>query len=143
MEFAVVQETIPVHTLAGVRQGDPLSSVVFNLAAEPLIRTAKASNDGFSLFGTKASVTAYADDIAIISSNTAELQDALGATDAIACDYYSPSPLMSTCMVQWTRGSWPFDTEEEERTCGREPGKPPKRSQDPCIRRRIQQNYRR
>ena len=86
MEFAVGQDTIPVHPLAGVRQGDPLSSVVFNLAAEPLIRTAKASNDGFSLFGTKASVTAYADDIAIISSNTAELQDALDATDATACD---------------------------------------------------------
>lgn len=86
MEFSVGQDTIPIHPQAGVRQGDPLSSVVFNLAIEPVIRTAKHSNEGFSLFGTKASATAYADDIAIISSNTVELQNALDATDATACD---------------------------------------------------------
>lgn len=100
MEFAVGPDTIPIYPTAGVRQGDPLSSVVFNLAAEPIIRTAKASNNGFALFGTKASITAYADDIAIISSNTVELQDALDKTNDAASTLglsFNPGKCSSLC----------------------------------------------
>ncbi len=100
MEFAVGPDTIPIHPTAGVRQGDPLSSVVFNLAAEPIIRTANACNKGFALFGTKASITAYADDIAIIFSNTVELQDALDKTNDTASTlglFFNPGKCSSLC----------------------------------------------
>lgn len=36
-EFVVGQSSIPIALTTGVRQGDGLSSIVFNLAAEPLI----------------------------------------------------------------------------------------------------------
>jgi hypothetical protein len=42
MDFVVGNETISIAPLAGVRQGDALSTTVFNLASEPLLRAAKS-----------------------------------------------------------------------------------------------------
>ena len=75
MEFVVGKESISIAPTAGVRQGDALSTTVFNLASEPLVRAAKAAtNPGFSLFGNLLKTTAYADDIAVISSSVDGLQ---------------------------------------------------------------------
>ncbi|XP_045029421.1 uncharacterized protein LOC123472237 [Daphnia magna] len=84
MEFAVGQDSVQIHPTAGVRQGDPLSSVVFNLAAEPIIRTAKSNNTGFSAFQARVSTTAYADDIAIVGSSIRETQRTLNAVEDTA-----------------------------------------------------------
>lgn len=84
MDFAVGQETIQIFPTTGVRQGDPLSSIIFNLAAEPLIRAVKASNKGFQLFGTRLSTTAYADDIAVVGESYREVQESLKATNDAA-----------------------------------------------------------
>jgi len=54
-----------------------LSSVVFNLAAEPIIRTAKSNNNGFPIYQSRVSTTAYADDIAIVGSSVLEIQETL------------------------------------------------------------------
>lgn len=66
-QFVVNQDLVSIESPSGVRQGDGLSSIIFNLAAEPLVRCAKApSNLGFSLFGTTTKATSYADDISVM-----------------------------------------------------------------------------
>jgi Reverse transcriptase (RNA-dependent DNA polymerase) len=84
MDFAVGQDSVQIQPTAGVRQGDPLSSVVFNLAAEPIIRTAKSNNNGFPIYQSRVSTTAYADDIAIVGSSVLEIQETLNATENTA-----------------------------------------------------------
>ncbi|KZS06407.1 Uncharacterized protein APZ42_030150 [Daphnia magna] len=84
MEFAVGHDYVRIHPTAGVRQGDPLSSVVFNLAAEPIIRTAKSHKIGFSAFQARVSTTAYADDIAIVGSSIWKTQRTFNAIEDTA-----------------------------------------------------------
>ena len=65
-----------VQTTSGVRQGDFLSSISFNLASEPIIRKA-IEIDGCDLFESKAKRTAYTDDIAIVIGSHQEIKSAL------------------------------------------------------------------
>jgi hypothetical protein len=65
-----------------VRQGDGLCAVIFNLAAEPLVRRVKAkSNAGFQLLNTFLKTTAYADDISVVGSNPSSLQDTINGVN--------------------------------------------------------------
>ena len=85
MEFSVGQESVAIAPSAGVRQGDALSSTVFNLAAEPLLRAAKSStNPGFFLFGQSIKATAYADDIAVVAPSATDLQATLDHVSEVA-----------------------------------------------------------
>lgn len=84
MEFSVGPDSVQIHPTAGVRQGDPLSSVVFNLAAEPIIRTAKHHSSGFPVFQARVYTTAYADDIAVVGSSIKETQKTLNAIEDTA-----------------------------------------------------------
>ena len=78
MEFAVGQESVEIRPSTGVGQGDALSTTIFNLAAEPLLRAAKTNDfQGFNIFGCEVKVTAYADDLAVISTSPQELQGRL------------------------------------------------------------------
>ena len=79
MEFAVGAESVVIRPSTGVRQGDALSTTIFNLAAEPLLRAAKTRDfDGFTVFGQEVRVTAYADDLAVVSTSPSALQGVLG-----------------------------------------------------------------
>ncbi|KAJ8865481.1 hypothetical protein PR048_033774 [Dryococelus australis] len=71
---AVHTEPIPIE--AGVRQGCPLSPVLFNLGMEPLIRSRarQAENRGYQLAGQHHSVLAYADDLAVLARGPQDLQ---------------------------------------------------------------------
>ncbi|XP_046651115.1 uncharacterized protein LOC124342196 [Daphnia pulicaria] len=84
-QFVVNKELVTVHPTSGVRQGDGLSSIIFNLAAEPLIRCAKdPTNQGFNLFGSLLKATAYADDLSLIGSSPDQLQPTLDAMLSVA-----------------------------------------------------------
>lgn len=64
---------------AGVRQGCPLSGILFNLAIDPLLRQQDENR------GTlEHSTLAYADDLCILGSNPDELQRRLDAVTALA-----------------------------------------------------------
>ncbi|XP_023211847.1 uncharacterized protein LOC111614713 [Centruroides sculpturatus] len=63
--------TNSISMQSGVKQGCPISPLLFILAVEPALRNIQDLNNGYSLNGFPISVLAYADDIALIS-NTAE-----------------------------------------------------------------------
>ncbi|GFT23331.1 retrovirus-related Pol polyprotein from type-1 retrotransposable element R2 [Nephila pilipes] len=66
--------TDPIPMCAGVRQGCPLSSIIFNLTLEQILRTGLLPDAGFELFSNSISCLAYADDLLIIDSSSAGLQ---------------------------------------------------------------------
>jgi len=79
LDFVIGKDIVPIFPTAGVRHGDELSTVVFNLASEPLIRAAKFS-PGFPplvLFGNSFKVPAFADDIALITPSVGTLKDTI------------------------------------------------------------------
>ena len=85
MNFVVGKESVMIMPTAGVRQGDALSTTVFNLAAEPMIRAVKSSSiPGAMLFGQKVKVTAYADDLAVLCSTAEALQWTMDALSDVA-----------------------------------------------------------
>ena len=85
MDFVVGNESVSIAPSAGVRQGDALSTTVFNLAAEPLLRAALSeSNPGIDLFGQIVKATAYADDIAVVSRTAQDLQETLHHLSRVA-----------------------------------------------------------
>ena len=68
-----------------VKKKNPLSSTIFNLAVEPLIRIAKSSSSkGFSIYGSSIKTTAYADDIAVVSDSHADTQLTLNELQSVA-----------------------------------------------------------
>ena len=85
LNFVVGKESVKILPTAGVRQGDALSTTVFNLAAEPMIRAVKSSSiPGVMLFGQKVKVTAYADDLAVLCATAEALQWTLDALSDVA-----------------------------------------------------------
>jgi hypothetical protein len=86
-QFVVGSKLVSIRLTSGVRQGDGLSSIIFNLATEPLLRCAKGpENAGFSLFGKFFKATAYVDDILLVGSCTEDLQPTVDAVLVVAAD---------------------------------------------------------
>ncbi|CAB0040810.1 unnamed protein product [Trichogramma brassicae] len=77
--------TDPVRILSGVRQGCPLSPIVFNLALEPVVRAVQATGRGYTLSGQTYNNLFYADDGALVSDSPDGMQLLLrSAEDAAA-----------------------------------------------------------
>lgn len=72
----------PVPVTAGVKQGCPLSPIIFNLGMEPLIRSLASTNHGYRLGNERINVLAFADDLVCLAENEVALQNELD----IACD---------------------------------------------------------
>ncbi|CAB4021744.1 Hypothetical predicted protein [Paramuricea clavata] len=80
-------DAIPVH--AGVKQGCPVSPILFNLTTELLIRKAKSrcaenSDIPYQLHGQPVAVLAYADDLVLMSRTRDGLQTLLNDVSSAA-----------------------------------------------------------
>lgn len=58
---------------SGLRQGDPLSSILFNVAMEKVIRESRIEHKGIQLGNTNFGVLAYADDAVLIEEDKRNL----------------------------------------------------------------------
>ena len=82
-EFVSDSEPVAAYPVAGVRQGDSLSPIIFNLASEPLVRAAKGGQ-GVDLFGATIRTTVYADDTAVVAQTPDQLQTTLDDLSRVA-----------------------------------------------------------
>jgi hypothetical protein len=76
--------TPDIHIQAGVKQGCPLSPIIFNLAMEPIIRAITQLKRGYSLYGSHIDVLAYADDLMLVSETPEVLQAMLDTAGKVA-----------------------------------------------------------
>jgi hypothetical protein len=75
----------PVQPGRGVRQGDPLSPALFNLAVDELL-AGIPPEVGFGIEGSRVSCLAFADDLVIITSSKVGMQETLDALQRTAAD---------------------------------------------------------
>lgn len=64
----------------GLRQGDPLSTLLFNLTLEKIVRESGICTNG-TIYNRNHQCIAYADDVAIIARSHNELQKVIKKTD--------------------------------------------------------------
>jgi len=76
--------TAPIPIRSGVRQGCPLSPIIFNLAIDSVVRAAAESDDGYPLHGSTWSALAYADDIALLAQTPEGMERVLASVEAEA-----------------------------------------------------------
>ena len=72
--------TAPIRCDKGVKQGCPLSPILFNFAMEPIIRAADSIPSGDYAFGNHTIRSlAYADDLCVLTQSTNSMQEVLQA----------------------------------------------------------------
>ena len=76
--------TSEISIQAGVKQGCPLSPIIFNLTMEPIIRAISRLGSGYSLYDKSIDVLAYADDLTFVSENPEGLQAMLDTASRVA-----------------------------------------------------------
>ncbi|KAL1415585.1 hypothetical protein MTO96_006709 [Rhipicephalus appendiculatus] len=69
--------TEPVSIAAGLRQGCPLSGLLFNLVVDPVIRGVQGDGDAHKIL-------AYADDLTSLADSPAQLQERMNLVEALA-----------------------------------------------------------
>ncbi|NWZ01398.1 PO21 protein, partial [Loxia curvirostra] len=62
-------KTDPIYIQSGVKQGDPMSPLLFNLAMDPLLCKLESEGCGFKHGGWKVTAMAFADDLVLLSDS--------------------------------------------------------------------------
>jgi hypothetical protein len=76
--------TAEVNIRSGVKQGCPLSPIIFNLTIESLLGAASLAGKGFQLHQETIHSLAYADDLALIAQTPDDLQRLIDVTGKVA-----------------------------------------------------------
>ena len=76
--------TRPIGITQGVKQGCPLSPIVFNLALEPVLRAAEAVGHGAEVHGQRIKSLAFADDVVLLGNSPSDLQNQLDEVSRLA-----------------------------------------------------------
>ena len=66
----------------GVKQGDPLSPILFNLAIDPLLRSLESLGSGYTIGEYSITVLAYADDLVLLSGTWDGMNRNMGILEA-------------------------------------------------------------
>jgi len=61
-------------TKQGLPQGSPISTILWNLFLDPLLHWINEGKEGYNIEGYLTNILAYADDMAILSSNNTDMQ---------------------------------------------------------------------
>lgn len=61
------KEEIPIHIKRGVKQGDPLSPLLFNAIIDPILDTLSKHEYAYEMAGQKVGVLGFADDVIILA----------------------------------------------------------------------------
>uniref|UniRef100_A0A8C7GQZ2 Reverse transcriptase domain-containing protein n=1 Tax=Oncorhynchus kisutch TaxID=8019 RepID=A0A8C7GQZ2_ONCKI len=59
----------PIDVRVGVKQGDPMSPLLFNLALDPMIETLERCGQGYQLDDQQITTLAFADDLVLVSGS--------------------------------------------------------------------------
>uniref|UniRef100_A0A6M2DYL2 Putative reverse transcriptase n=1 Tax=Xenopsylla cheopis TaxID=163159 RepID=A0A6M2DYL2_XENCH len=78
----VGKDSFNINLLRGVKQGDPLSPLLFNIVMNPLIEHLNGTEFGLKFENAKINVLAFADDIIIVSDSAEGAQSMLNITNA-------------------------------------------------------------
>ncbi|GLD64747.1 uncharacterized protein AKAME5_002927600 [Lates japonicus] len=62
-------DTDRIHSKVGVKQGDPLSPLLFNLALDPLLYMLEDKGVGFKVGDQSLTALAFADDLVLLSDS--------------------------------------------------------------------------
>jgi hypothetical protein len=68
----------------GLKQGDPLSPILFNLALQKVIQSIKMVPSGIKIGKEQVNILAYADDIVLIGKNEVEIRKLFVEMESIA-----------------------------------------------------------
>uniref|UniRef100_A0A4W5LMV1 ribonuclease H n=1 Tax=Hucho hucho TaxID=62062 RepID=A0A4W5LMV1_9TELE len=66
--------TNPIEMKKGVKQGDPMSPLLFNLAIDPLLQQLELNGEGYAFKGQNITTLAFADDLVLMSGSWAGMQ---------------------------------------------------------------------
>ncbi|NWH85519.1 PO21 protein, partial [Aegithalos caudatus] len=62
-------KTDPINIRSGVKQGNPMSPMLFNLTLDPLLCKLETDGKGFQHEGFKVTAMAFADDLVLLSDS--------------------------------------------------------------------------
>lgn len=115
-------KTPDITVRVGVKQGDPLSPLLFNLALDPLIQGLECYGKGYTVAGLTVTSLAFADDLVLIGGSWSDMAQNLRLLDEFfqttslrvnprKCYSFLVRPCSGAFTVNdcapWGLGAWP------------------------------------